>query len=85
MITYHLSKEQEEGTNDFALRFFAETLQLLDALVAGDRSQMPYELAKALEVIAEADPALRRTGEWRRLNDLTAKPRSTASSARVRV
>lgn len=71
MITYRLSKEPEEGTNDFAQRFPAETLQLLDALVADDRSQMPYELGKALEVIAEANPALRRTREWRRLNDLT--------------
>jgi len=71
MITYRLSKVPEEGTNDFALRFPAETLQLLDALVADDRSQMPYELGKALEVIAEAAPALRRTREWRRLNDLT--------------
>jgi len=71
MITYRLSEEPEEGTNDFAQRFPAETLQLLDALVADDRSQMPYELGKALEVIAEAAPALRRTREWRRLNDLT--------------
>lgn len=71
MITYRFSKEPEEGTNDFAQRFPAETLQLLDALVADDRSQMPYELGKALEVITEADPALRRTREWRRLNDLT--------------
>ncbi|TXG83982.1 MAG: hypothetical protein E6R12_06040 [Sphingomonadales bacterium] len=71
MITYRLSKEPEEGTNDFAGRFPAETLQLLDALIADDRSQMPYELGKALEVIAEADPALRRTREWRRLYDLT--------------
>lgn len=71
MITYRLSKEPEEGTNDFAQRFPKETLQLLDALVADDRSQMPYELSKALEVITEADPALRRSQEWRRLNDLT--------------
>lgn len=71
MITYRLSKEAEEGTNDFAQRFPAETLLLLDALVADDRSQMPYELGKALEVIAEADPKLRRTKVWRRLFDLT--------------
>src|SRR3546814_19594516 len=71
MITYRLSKEPEEGTNDFAQRFPAETLQLLDALLADDRSQMPYELGKALEVIAEAAPALRRTPQWRRLYDLT--------------
>ena len=71
MITYRLSKEPAEGTNDFAQRFPAETLLLLDALVADDRSQMPYELGKALEVIAEADPKLRRTREWRRLSDLT--------------
>lgn len=71
MITYRLSKEQEEGTNDFAQRFPAESLQLLDALIPDDRSQMPYELGRALEVIAEAHPALRRTREWRRLYDLT--------------
>lgn len=71
MITYRLSKEPDEGTNDFAQRFPAETLQLLDALVADDRSQMPYELGKALAVIAEAEPMLRRTKEWRRLSDLT--------------
>jgi hypothetical protein len=71
MITYRLSKEPEEGTNDFAQQFPEETLILLDALVADDRSQMPYELGKALEVIAEADPKLRRTREWRRLSDLT--------------
>ena len=72
MITYRISKEPEEGTNDFAQRFPAETLLLLDALIADDRSQMPYELGKALEVIAEADPAVRRTREWKRLYDLTA-------------
>jgi hypothetical protein len=71
MITYRLSKEPEGGTNDFARRFPAETLLLLNALVAEDRSQMPYELGKALNVIAEADPKLRRTKAWRRLYDLT--------------
>jgi len=70
MITYRLAKEPEEGTKDFAQRFPAETLLLLDALIANDRSQMPYELAKALEVVAEADPALRHSREWRRLSDL---------------
>jgi hypothetical protein len=71
MITYRLSKEPEEGTNDFAHRFPLETLLLLDALIAEDRSQMPYELGKALDVIAEADPKLRRAKPWRRLYDLT--------------
>src|SRR3546814_5712885 len=78
MITYRLSKEPEEGTNDFAQRFPAETLQLLDALIADDRSQMPYELGKALEVIAEDDPALRRTRQWRRLYDLTRSEEHTS-------
>jgi hypothetical protein len=71
MITYRLSKQPEEGTNDFAQKFPAETLQLLNALIADDRSQMPYELGKALEVIAEASPALRGTRQWRRLYELT--------------
>lgn len=70
MITYRLSKEPEDGTNDFARRFPTETILLLHALIADDRSQMPYELGKALEIIAEADPKLRRTKEWRRLYDL---------------
>lgn len=71
MITYRLSKGTEEGTKDFAQRFPVETLSLLDALIADDRSQMPYELGKALDVIAEVDPSLRRTRAWRRLYDLT--------------
>jgi hypothetical protein len=71
MITYRLSKEPEEGTMDFAQRFPAETLLLLDALIADDRSQMPYEMGKALAVIIDADPALRHTREWKRLYDLT--------------
>lgn len=70
MITYSLSKEPKEGTKDFAQRFPAETLQLLDALVADDRSQMPYELGKALEIIAETRPTLTNTKAWRRLSDL---------------
>ncbi|MEG3155145.1 SIR2 family protein [Sphingomonas sp. RB1R13] len=71
MITYRLSKEAEQGTDDFARKFPAETLLLLDALIAEDRSQMPYELGKTLDVIAEADPKLRRTMAWRRLYELT--------------
>ena len=70
MITYRLSKDAEEGAGDFAQRFPAETLQLLNSLVANDKSQVPYELGKALEVIAEADPKLRQTKEWRRLINL---------------
>jgi hypothetical protein len=70
MITYRLSTEPEEGTNDFAQKFPVETLQLLDALVADDRSQMPYELSKALDVIAETSPGLTKTKAWRRLSDL---------------
>jgi hypothetical protein len=70
VITYSLSKEPEEGTKDFAQRFPAEALQLLDALVADDRSQMPYELGKALEIIGETRPTLTNTKAWRRLSDL---------------
>ena len=71
MITYRLAKGADDGTNDFARKFPEETLMLLDALIAEDRSQMPYELGKALDVIAEAGPNLRRTKAWRRLHDLT--------------
>ena len=71
MITYRLSKEPEEGTNDFARRFPTETLLLLDTLIADDRSQMPHELSNLLDIIAEADPQLRRKRSWRRLYNLT--------------
>ncbi|MBN8816055.1 MAG: SIR2 family protein [Sphingomonas sp.] len=71
MITYRLARESDDGKSDFARKFPAETLLLLDAVIAEDRSQMPYELGKALDVIADADPKLRRTKAWRRLYDLT--------------
>ena len=70
MFTYRISKQQEEGQKDFAFKYPAQTLQLLNALIADDRSQMPYELGKTLEVIAEIDPSLRQAPAWRRLQDL---------------
>ena len=45
-------------------RFPAEALAILDALIADDRSQMPYNLGRALQVMAKAVPALRRAREW---------------------
>jgi hypothetical protein len=70
MITYRLTKEVEEGTQDLANRFPESTLLLLDALIAEDRSQMPYELGKVLGLIAEAQPDLRLSKQWLRLNEL---------------
>jgi hypothetical protein len=72
MITYRLSKEIKPDEKDFARTFPAATLKLLDALIAEDRSSMPYELSKVLEIIVEADPSLRQTVGWRRLQDLVS-------------
>ncbi len=72
MITYRLpSRKKEEGQKGFATKFPKETLSLLDALIADDRAQRPDELGKVLEVIAEADPTLRQSKAWRRLQELT--------------
>lgn len=70
MITYRIAKDHKDGGDSFATRFPSATLRLLDALIADDRSQMPYELGNALAVIAEADPALKQSKAWRRLNEL---------------
>jgi SIR2-like domain len=70
MITYWLTKVVEEGTHDLARRFPEATLLLLDALIAEDRSQMPYELGKVLTLIGEAHPPSRLSKQWLRLNEL---------------
>ena len=70
MITYRIAQDLKDGKPSFASRFPGATLRLLDALIADDRSQMPYELGAVLIVIAEAGPALRQTKAWRRLNEL---------------
>jgi hypothetical protein len=70
MITYRLAKDKENGEKDAATLFPQASLTLLNALIAEDRSQRPYELGKVLETIAEAQPTLRQSAEWRRLNDL---------------
>lgn len=70
MFTYRYAKEDNPSDQDFARTYPAATLKLLDALIAEDRSSMPYELPKVLEIIAEADPSLRQTTAWRRLQDL---------------
>jgi hypothetical protein len=70
MITYRLTKEVEDGTHDLAHHFPEATLLLLDALIAEDRSQMPYELGKVLSLIAEANPPSRLSKQWLRLNEL---------------
>lgn len=72
MITYRIAKDQKEGSPSLASRFPAATLRILDALVADDRSQMPYGLGTSIGLIAEADPSLKQSKAWRRLNELGA-------------
>ena len=50
--------------------FPAATLRLLDAIIADDRSQMPYELGNVLAAIVEAELGLKQSKPWRRLNEL---------------
>jgi hypothetical protein len=71
-VIYRLSKKSDEGSLDFAQKHPSETLMFLDALVPNDRSQMPYGLEVALQMISDAAPALQRTKAWRRLSDLVS-------------
>jgi hypothetical protein len=70
VITYRLVRETGSKKGDWAQDFPGPTLALLNALIADDRPSMPYELPKVLEIIADADPSLRQSFEWRRLQAL---------------
>ncbi len=70
MITYRFTKDDGTDERNYARQHPEGTLAVLDALIAEDRSQRPYQLGKTLEMIGEAKPSLRQTTEWRRLNEL---------------
>src|SRR6266581_9545112 len=72
MITYRFAKESTPDERDIARAYPNAALSLLDALIADDRPSMPYELPKVLEIIGEADPSLRQSKAWRRLQELTS-------------
>jgi hypothetical protein len=69
-FAYRLKKQGEDGQG-YSVRFPAETLALLNALVGDDPQALPWNLGELLELIADAAPALRQSDPWRRLKTFT--------------
>lgn len=70
VFTYRMVKGKDTEQTNLAATYPSETLKVLSALVADDRSTMPYGLGQILEVIGEAKPSLKQAADWRRLQDL---------------
>ena len=69
LFTFRLSKDREDRKS-VARKHPREALILLNAITADDRAQMPYDLRGALEALAELEPSVRETVEFRRLRGL---------------
>jgi len=70
MFAYRLSKNADEGDQNFAREYPKDTLTLLNALVGDDKLNIPYQLPQVLDIISETQPALKRTVAWKRMHDL---------------
>ncbi|WP_109808459.1 SIR2 family protein [Sphingosinithalassobacter portus] len=68
-FAYRLKKQDEDGQG-YSARFPADTLRLLDAVVGDDPQLKPWNLGELIETIAEAQPALRQSDQWRRLKGI---------------
>lgn len=68
---YGIVRSTEKRPHEFPEMFPDATLSLIDKLVPEDPLEIPYELDAALEMIAEAKPALRRDERWLRLKNIT--------------
>ncbi|MBX7531703.1 SIR2 family protein [Qipengyuania sp. 1XM1-15A] len=68
-FTYRLSKDTR-GEDSHIKKHPHEAILLLDAITGDDRVSVPYGLAESLEILGEIDPAVRQTGEFRRLRNL---------------
>lgn len=66
MLTYRISRNLKDEEN-IAKDYPFEMLVLLDAITGDDRVQMPYGLPDALKALAELEPRVRETKEFRRL------------------
>jgi hypothetical protein len=69
MFTYRISRDREDEEN-IAKDHPLDALMLLDAITPDDRVRLPYELSAALEALAELDPSLRESSQFRRLHGL---------------
>ncbi|MEM1132753.1 MAG: SIR2 family protein [Pseudomonadota bacterium] len=69
MFTYRISRDRDDEEN-IAKDHPHDALILLNAITPDDRVRLPYELSSALEALAELDPSLRETSEFRRLQGL---------------
>ncbi|CDZ32762.1 Similarities in N-terminal with unknown protein [Neorhizobium galegae bv. officinalis] len=71
MFIYRQRREDEKrGRGSLAKRWPHEVLEVADRIVALKPAYVPHELSALLADIAEADPTLRGTTAWRRLNDV---------------
>lgn len=69
-FAYRIKKQGEEGKG-YSVDYPADTLTLLNALVGDDRQPLPWNLRELVDLIGEAQPALRQSDPWRRLKALT--------------
>jgi len=69
MLTYRISKDRKDKDN-IARNHPQEAMRLLNAITPDDRARMPYEMAGALDALAELDPRVKDMPEYRRLKDL---------------
>lgn len=70
MFSYYMSRS-DDGDFEYAREFPESTLKILSVLIDENRRTTPFELAKVLNIVVEAKPALKRSVLWRRLYDLT--------------
>lgn len=72
MIIWRMLHDLGDNKIDLAKTYPDAALSLLDVLIADDRRSVPHELSRVLGIIGEANPALRQSGPWRRLHDLSS-------------
>lgn len=70
LFGYRLRNPQDGG-NDHARRHPHSVLALLNALVGEDPATIPWQLNEILDVLVDAEPAVRLSESWRRLKSLT--------------
>lgn len=70
LFGYRLRNPTEDG-NDHARKYPQSVLALLNALVGDDPATIPWQLKEILDVLLDAEPALRLSDAWRRLKSLT--------------
>ncbi len=66
-VMYTFESNEENDEQSLATRFPRHTLKLFHAFVPDSPQYVPFDLHKVLEMIGDADPALRQDQRWRRL------------------